>query len=625
MHIKNILPFLFFALLSISLRAQNHTFHKLINLPNQFVEKPNNVKFFNNNYYVTGHSQEDSEVNLFFLTLDSLGNVTTTNYIKDTSYSEVAGFSQSKLDTNIYGHFLIHYSKRSKFGNAPNKHERVELDTTGLVIYKKSLDTLDANLISFRDYSHIAIDNINQVYYTLDNILPCDTCQNNEERIALCKFSQITHELLWMKKWNSDTTNIIFKFHQDIKLCLNGDILITYLNWRSIFFFPVNQQYSKIIFERYSPSGTLISQKLVQPYPFSVSGYGSALVENDKATIICLSKSKAIYPDTGPDYWELKPTVAKLDSNFNLVWRKELGGLDYNPDNYNPERLINDFAISGDTSTVGAHFFVDTNFSGTLRIEKRKISNGELDWERRYRYSTSTIVDSMVLFDIGDIEITPDGGIVMIGQANFYDSFNVSPQFLYGYIMKTNCLGFLGDPEAGFSSNNNNTNGVNFTNTSLMGGSFLWDFGDGTILLTGENVGFDSAQPTIFHQYSDTGSYEVSLIAYGCNGANDTIRATIHVAPPMDSVVVDPDFVNHMTLGPNPVKSGESISVFVGNLPSENCSLNFYDYQGKLVLQQKLPNSKSTYIIPLSFAAGTYQAVLRNGGDTLEIEKVVVL
>jgi hypothetical protein len=72
------------------------------------------------------------------------------------------------------------------------------------------------------------------------------------------------------------------------------------------------------------------------------------------------------------------------------------------------------------------------------------------------------------------------------------------------------------------------------------------------------------------------------------------------------------------------VKSGESISVFVGNLPSDNCSLNFYDYEGKLVSQNKLPQSKSTYIIPISFAAGRYQAVLRNGGDTLEIEKVMV-
>jgi hypothetical protein len=609
-------PFLLFFLSPFFTKAQNHTFHKVLNLSNQFVERHNNIKFLNNTYYITGHSQQYNETNLLFLTLDTLGNVINTIYHSDTPYIEAAGFSQNKLDTNINGNFLLHYTKWANNEYAI-KHERVELDKSGQIIFKTTLDTLGANTISFRAFSNISIDNMNQVYYTLDNILPCDTCQNNEERIALCKFSQITHELLWMKKLNS-SSEYYYKIHQDLKLYTNGDLLISYWNFKYGFFSPLSQQKSKIYFERYSPSGTLISQKIVQPDPFTVSAYGSTLVENEKATIICLSKSKAIYPDTGADYWELKPTVAKLDSNFNLVWRKELGGLDYNPDNYNPERLINDFAISGDTSTVGAHFFVDTLFNGFLRIEKRKITNGELDWERRYHYTAPTVVDSMVLYDIGDVEKTPDGGFVIIGQAEFYDSFNVSPQYLYGYVMKTNCLGFLGDPEAAFTSAANHTNGVNYTNTSLMGGSFLWAFGDGTILNTGEN------QDSIFYQYSDTGSYEVSLIAYGCNGANDTIRATIHVAPPIDSVIVNPNIVNYMALGPNPVKSGESISVFVGNLPSDNCSLNFYDYEGKLVSQNKLPQSKSTYIIPISFAAGRYQAVLRNGGDTLEIEKVMV-
>ena len=166
-------------------------------MPNQFVERPNNIKFLNNTYYITGHTQQNSETNLLFLTLDTLGNVTNTIYHNNPPYVEAAGFSQSKLDTNMNGNFFIHYTKWSNSEYAL-RHERVELDTTGQIIFKKTLDTLDADLMSFRGSSHIAIDNINQVYYTFDNILPCDTCQPNQAKIVFCKFSQNNHQLLWM-------------------------------------------------------------------------------------------------------------------------------------------------------------------------------------------------------------------------------------------------------------------------------------------------------------------------------------------------------------------------------------------------------------------------------------------
>jgi hypothetical protein len=79
-----------------------------------------------------------------------------------------------------------------------------------------------------------------------------------------------------------------------------------------------------------------------------------------------------------------------------------------------------------------------------------------------------------------------------------------------------------------------------------------------------------------------------------------------------------------MALGPNPVKSGESIAVYVGNLPSTSAVLSFYDYQGKLVLERVIGQENSTYIMVLPFGGGVYQAVLRNGKDVLEVEKILV-
>ena len=59
----------------------------------------------------------------------------------------------------------------------------------------------------------------------------------------------------------------------------------------------------------------------------------------------------------------------------------------------------------------------------------------------------------------------------------------------------------------------------NFVNHSLCAHSFYWDFGDGTT----------STNPVPHHQYADTGTYNVTLIAY--NGAkSDTLTQPIYIA-----------------------------------------------------------------------------------------------
>jgi hypothetical protein len=120
------------------------------------------------------------------------------------------------------------------------------------------------------------------------------------------------------------------------------------------------------------------------------------------------------------------------------------------------------------------------------------------------------------------------------------------------------------------------------------------------------------------------GAYDVQLIAYGCNGANDTITQTIVVSKSAPVEVPNPNIINYMAVGPNPVKSGESIAVYVGNLPSTSAVLSFYDYQGKLVMERAIGQENSTYIIVLPLSSGVYQAVLRNGKDVLEVEKILL-
>ncbi len=76
---------------------------------------------------------------------------------------------------------------------------------------------------------------------------------------------------------------------------------------------------------------------------------------------------------------------------------------------------------------------------------------------------------------------------------------------------------FTGNLEAAFSTNDTNLCALpftaQFTNHSNSALHYLWNFGDGNTS-TAENP---------VHQYAFLGTYDVRLIAYGCNGTSDTL------------------------------------------------------------------------------------------------------
>jgi gliding motility-associated-like protein len=89
-----------------------------------------------------------------------------------------------------------------------------------------------------------------------------------------------------------------------------------------------------------------------------------------------------------------------------------------------------------------------------------------------------------------------------------------------------------------------------FNNTSLAGQSFFWDFGDGTT----------STDINPFHNYADTGTYTISLLAVDPNTCNvrDSTTRTIHVNPkpqadftvsPVPAVYNSPSIFSNSSLG----------------------------------------------------------------------------
>lgn len=88
-------------------------------------------------------------------------------------------------------------------------------------------------------------------------------------------------------------------------------------------------------------------------------------------------------------------------------------------------------------------------------------------------------------------------------------------------ITKTNFINVFGPPTASFTSSTANTS-VTFTNTSVGGSSYLWDFGDGD----------SSTEINPTHTYNAGGTYTVVLTATNdCGTATATSTVTINAAP----------------------------------------------------------------------------------------------
>ncbi len=254
--------------------------------------------------------------------------------------------------------------------------------------------------------------------------------------------------------------------------------------------------------------------------------------------------------------------------------------------------------------------------SNDLDLEISKIdSEGNILWQRFYGGD-----DDDYGYDIITANNQSDGleGFVISGRTESLPEPGANV-----YLVKSNCLGLLTEPQTSFSAEQDpeNTLTYHFTNhsqyvypDSIDGGHFLWDFGDGT---TSEQL-----HPS--HTFVEKGeSYIVTLTAVVCS---DTSIMDIKVVAGEEIVGIEnlenslPAF--SFKLYPNPVTNGQLRVEY--DLPKEG-RLELYDLQGRIMRYWILDIGEDNEVLDIEgLESGMYLYRLVSEGRTLKSGKLMV-
>lgn len=608
----------FFSLLSIEVEAQEN-FHKVYMFQDTFAIF-NDVYVTDSCYYYTctsGKAYQREFFNFGKIHLDGTEEVQLLNI--DNSSLQRVEFSRSDMDTNFRGNFVTCYTNSSALGTVPRIKE---IDRNGDLISDFTLNNYWQNdSLFFENFSRIQINNLDSSYYLFyyeyDYTTDDNSGNNNGSLGTMLINLKYDGTLIWEKKYRFLPMGLYKPFWYVLNLInlSNSELLLIIGEFKQNSPSNAEMDWFKIHFIKVDEFGNELSHDIFQENQYCSGGYAAKVLPDGG---ILLSYHESVLTGVPPngDYFVTRPVIARLDNNYDLIWKRNLQN---SYENDFPYYLnMNDVKIVDDSLFVGAYNFSNaiapngSYFTNSARLSQYNL-DGVNKWNRDYIYfPTDNFYDAF--YGIADLELTNDGGYIMVGEAYNYDSLNVGAPGQFGYVLKTNCLGFLGDPQAQFSYSVNNTE-VTFVNESVQAGSFTWIFGNGDTTVTGETV------DTLVYQYTIGGNYAIQLIANGCNNAHDTIQFSIDVVD--DNIGFTGDGTL-LTLFPNPVASGESLAFYVGAIPEGNTFVEITNELGEIVFKGSINGENTTYIVPVDIAVGVYFVSLLSYGERLEVEKLVV-
>ena len=141
--------------------------------------------------------------------------------------------------------------------------------------------------------------------------------------------------------------------------------------------------------------------------------------------------------------------------------------------------------------------------------------------------------------------------------------------------------------------------GIAFTNTSLEGDDYFWDFGDG-------NMSTDES-PT--HVYSSDGTFEVMFVSTNPCGS-DTIMQSVNA---VSTSIFDLNASFELSISPNPNEG--VFEIVIETLESDELNWNLYNLQGKSMREGNLsvlPGKSRQVIDGKNLSPGIYYLKIQN-------------
>ena len=623
------LKFIVFIIFGGSTAYGQTTFHKVYDLNDTLVDF-NDLFIADSCYYFSGGIGNNStRLNYLFGKINLQGEATVLNRDSGVSQKSAMRYSDFDLFLAKENQFITSFRNTDLTGhNLPRIISfRINGDKILDTVYNDfwnidSLNFMDENfIVSMSDTTSLLVYGYEH-YSTQSTILAPD----DDKGIILIKIKN-NGQINWVKKirYEPSITNAPIYFPLYVN-CKNDTILLVIRE--TSYFQPYldNEDYSKIIYLSLDANGTEISTKLFQDTQFCFGLQGFEKSE-DETSVITYFDSKIIYlngqipPDN--DRIMVRPVIAKLNKNLEVIWKYAIYDSALYFENVTPQ-MLQDFIIRDDKTIVFANdcFEESIDWYQFPYIHKRYTAlrlaclgeNGEVMWRRDFNYFP---IDGYAdeAHEIRDIELDLDGGIVLVGNLIPGDNITAHNSLPLGYILKTNCLGFLDSPKASVEILSDSNNIVSFSNTSVMANQYLWFFGDGDSLFT------DEFSNLVNHQYINSGEYVIKLIAFGCNNDNDTLIFKYLLNSNSNQNYGSGTL---LTIFPNPLEKGQQLGLYIGAIGNEVAKLKVTNALGEVIFSQLIYNGKNTYFLPSqNWASGMYSIQL-NVGSRSENERIVI-
>jgi hypothetical protein len=359
-----------------------------------------------------------------------------------------------------------------------------------------------------------------------------------------------------------------------------------------------------MIYKVYTATLNVVST-FTEPGLKYATSFGGMHFDNGDFIVSCRKK---VVTDPEGRYDEYQKTLMKFDKNLNKLWETSFGG-------YGVPGIW-DVALSHDNQIVGISYELEDQMSKACLFKFD--TTGTQLWQRNY-FVLSTPNEYWAVNNAYSFDLMNDGGYVLGGHSKIF-----FPDKEVGWVMRVNCLGFLGPPQAALTHDYLENYQINFTNNSTEAGSFTWIFDDGAIYHTTEHDG--DIQHTFEHLEVP---HTVILIAHGCNGEADTLRYVIPVHPDFIPAEPNPEIIipenGYFAIYPNPSAVGNPIYAVINEQPNaQTLALEFHDASGKLAARYNLSTEGGIVFLHNDFAQGLYHVSLIVDGKIKARKKFVV-